>query len=88
MHGKQVVCVEVFGEFTFFYYVVNVPCSSSALVTLFFFDQPQVFVQEDDEICGLEYVLEGGFEVSCENPDFTAVCSMVSGPGTASLTLN
>ena len=88
MDGNQVVSVEECGEYTFIYDVVNGPCSSTASITLSFFDKPQVFVQEDDEICGLEYVLEGSYEVSCAHEDFTAEWSMVSGPGTVTITLN
>jgi len=88
MEGNTITEVPGCGEYTLFYEVVNGPCSATASVTLSFFDKPQVFVQEDDEICGLEYVLEGNHEVSCAHEDFTAGWSLVSGPGTATITLN
>ena len=87
MDGNTITEVPGCGEYTLFYEVVNGPCSATASVTLSFFDKPQVFVQDDDEICGLEYKLDGNYEVSCPHPNITAGWSLV-GVGTATITLN
>jgi hypothetical protein len=76
--GNEVTVLEC-GEYTFQYQVQNGPCLKVTEVTINFYDTPEIFIQEDDEVCGLEYNLEVGYEVECEHPDLTAVWLPVAG---------
>ena len=86
MDGNTILSVVGCGTYTFNYEVVNGPCSFTDSIDISFFDKPQVFVQEDDEICGLNYELDGNYEVSCRHKDFSEEWSLEIGPDNATAT--
>ncbi|MBE0663273.1 MAG: T9SS type A sorting domain-containing protein [Bacteroidales bacterium] len=82
------VTVDLCGSYTFEFFVNNGPCYAASQVTIDFYDTPQIYAGEDDDVCGLEYTLMPWSEYSCEHPDYMEGWSQVSGPGTAVFTGN
>jgi mannose-6-phosphate isomerase-like protein (cupin superfamily) len=79
----DVVTVSVCGEYEFLYTVTNGPCLPvTSTVIINFYDVPMVDAGEDDEVCGLTYLLDGSASVECEHPDFETGWFLYSGPGT------
>ena len=90
VEGPFDVTVYECGLYTFTYTVSNGPCLAASSVSIYFFDTPVVTVQEDDEICGLEYVFEAPeVDLDClEHENYAEFWSLVDGPGTATFTFD
>ncbi len=65
----NVVTVPACGEYIFAYTVTNNSCPPVVdYVTIKFFDTPVVDAGDDDEVCGLTYMLDPSFTVDCDYP--------------------
>jgi hypothetical protein len=85
--GNEVTVSEC-GDYTFMFTVTNGPCSAASTVNISFYDYPDIMIQADDEICGLEYDLTVSYDVDCPHPDLMAGWYLISGPGQVNFTGN
>ncbi len=79
------VTVTVCGQYEFTYHVQNGACEDSNSVFIDFWDTPVVSAGQDDEVCGLVYMLMPTSHADCWKTGYpTTAWDMISGPGTAS----